>query len=160
MRYPGPPSISQNYAVQNICEFTIGRSDIVTSGVEIDGLKNFILGRQQGISVFVEEYFKGKYKVFCVNSSRLHYCPLGEEFYELYPRARAWPHKLTDIRYYNFIPLEEGVDSVKKEVCAHLVGGLLGCDGVIFRRGTRYFYEVSIVKEEASGSVPISRDLL
>lgn len=146
MKLPATPKKSQDSVVLEKCTLIIDFEDITAaSPVDVEEIKYFLRERPLGILVLVTNEYKNNYKVFCMNSLRLHYCPIGENLYEVVD-ANSWPHSLGDVKYYNFIPHDcwAGLDCLKSQLCSHLTSLLLDSGKVVYARSTRYFYQVSI----------------
>lgn len=119
---------------------------LFAGSIDIKEIKDFLLKRPLGFLVLItNDVPEGEYKIFCMNSLRLHYCQTEGRFYEVVD-GDSLAHSLDSIKYYDFIPHDNWaeVDTLKKHVCSHLTDVLVDSGRVKFTRKTRYFYGVSM----------------
>lgn len=145
MKLPVTPKKSQDPMVLEKCAMVIDLEDFTAVSVDLEEVKDLLRKRPQGILVLITNEYKNNYKIFCMNTLRLHFCQITENLYEVV-NSNSWSHSLDSIAYYNFIPHDcwAELDALKNKICAHLTGQLLDAGKVVYSRGTKYFYEVSI----------------
>lgn len=147
MRFPEVSVSSQNPVVLGKCIFNIGIEELTIAEVNVEEIKDFLLHRPLGILVLITCEYKNKYKFFCLSSFHLHYCSFSESLYEVVSHMKAWPHPLHCVRCYNFIPYDRAaeLDELSGQIRSHLTSLLLESGVVVYSRGMKSFYEVSIV---------------
>lgn len=113
---------------------------------DVEHVKDIAKNRLQGILLIVVEDYKNKFKIYCLNALALHYCEIDDCLIELGGNSHSvWKHRLGNIRYFDFLPCKNPVDTdlLKHEACSHFSSLLLNA-GFNFVRQTRYFFEFEI----------------
>jgi hypothetical protein len=145
------PKKSLNSVVLDMSTLIIDLADFTAaSSVDVEEIKDFLRKNPLGIFVLITNEYKNNYKVFCMNSLRLHYCPIEENLYEVV-NTKVWPHYLGNVKFYSFVPHScwEDLDILKHELCSHLVSLLIDSGKFAYINSSYYFHQVASISQSA-----------
>jgi hypothetical protein len=149
MKYPETPTKSLNSVVLDMSTLIIDLADFTAaSSVDVEEVKDFLRKHPLGIFVLITNDYKNNYKIFCMNSLRLHYCTIEESLYEVV-NTKAWPHYLGNVKYYSFVPLDcwESLDILKYELSSHLASLLIDSGKFAHINSNYYFHQIASISQ-------------